>query len=106
MTRDELIAVMRGDGAEKPIEVRIERWGTLYVRLPSVAEVEALKDDPDDEGEPQTQHALARSAARIICDADGKRLFDPDNEDDVALLAARRWADLQKVLTAGQDSGN
>lgn len=105
MTRDELVAAMRGDGAEKCIEVTIERWGTLYVRLPSVAEVEALQDDPDDEGEPKT-HALARSAARIICDAEGKRLFDPDSEDDIALLAARRWTDLQKVLAAGQSEGN
>lgn len=104
MDREALIAAMRGDGAEKPIKVEVERWGTLFVRLPSVAEVETMK--ADDEGEPSTQHALARSAARIICDEAGKRLFDPDDESDVALLAARRWSDLQMVLTAGQARGN
>lgn len=104
MTREELIAAMRGDGAEKPVKVEVERWGTLWVRLPSVAEVEALKEE--EEGQPITQHALARSAARIICDESGARIFDPENEDDVALLAGRRWADLQKVLNAGQSQGN
>jgi len=96
---------MRGDGAAAPVKVEVKRWGTIYVRLPTVAEVEAAQTE-DAEGDPLTQHALARSAARLICDETGARLFDPDNEDDVDLLAARRWSDLQQVLAAGRDAGN
>ena len=109
MNRDELIAAMKADGAMAPVKVEIERWGTLYVRVPTVAEVEAAQQEDADDGDAEdgkTLHQYARAAARLLCDETGKRLFDPDNDDDVELLAGRRWVDLQKVLTAGRDAGN
>ena len=108
MNRDELIAAMKADGADAPVKVEVRRWGTLYVRVPTVAEVEAAQKEDEDEAaqEGADIHVFARSAARLICDETGKRIFDPDNPNDIELLAARRWADLQQIITAGRDAGN
>jgi hypothetical protein len=34
----------------------------------------------------------------VICDADGKRLFDPESEADVTLLAKQPWKLLRLAL--------
>lgn len=99
MTREELIAAMVADGADKPVKVTIRRWGDVYVRSPSVEEAENQKTLPDDEAE---QHTLARAAALVICDESGKRVFDPLSHDDIALLSKRRAVDLRVVLNAAQ----
>lgn len=103
MTRDELIAAMQADGAEKPIPVEIPAWGALFVRLPSVEEADAREDEALAAG---GKRGYARAAAMVICDENGKRLFDPANEQDIDLLSKRRFADLQQVLLAGRPSGN
>lgn len=105
MTRDELIAAMRADGAEALVEVKIPRWGTLYVRPPLVDEIERQEEQAE-AGDVPMGRVYAKAAARILCDEQGKRLFDPDSEDDIALLMRRREADLQKIMLAGRDEGN
>lgn len=94
---------MQADGAEKPIKVDIPAWGAVYVRLPSVAEADAREDEALEAG---GKRGYARAAAMVICDENGNRLFDPANEDDIALLSQRRFSDLQQVLLAGRPSGN
>lgn len=98
MTRDDLMAAMAATAAQKLIEVTVEGWGLIHVKPPTVEEVDAATgEDKKDE----TEHRrLARGAARIICDADGKRVFDPQNPADLTLLAQQPWALLQKVLAA------
>jgi hypothetical protein len=103
VTRDELIAAMKADGAETPIAVDVPKWGRVYVRFPSVAEAEVQKPLPEGEAD---LHTLARAAALVLCDEKGERMFDPLNADDIALLSARRAADLQKIISAGRESGN
>ncbi len=94
---------MKADGAEKPVAVDVPRWGRVYVRFPSVAEAETQKTLPEGE---EDLHTLARAAALVLCDETGARLFDPFNADDIDLLSARRAADLQKIISAGRESGN
>ena len=103
MTRDELIAAMKADGASDLIKVEVPRWGVLHVRPVTVQEAETLGKLDGEEGG-QSQFAVL--AARVICDEKGNRVFDPENADDLALLAARRSSDLMKVITAGTDQGN
>jgi len=109
MTRDELIAAMRATAAPKPVSVTVPGWGTMYVKPPTVGEV----DEASDAAEPEDgkKNRFARGAARLICDADGARVFDPLNVDDVLLLAAQPWSMLQRVMEAADvrkadDSGN
>lgn len=109
MNRAELIAAMQATASPKPVAVTVEGWGTLYVKPPTVEEVDAASDfkEPAD----GRKRKLARGAARIICDAEGARVFDPESDADVDLLAIQPWSMLQDVMTASQmkgvdDSGN
>lgn len=101
-TREALIAAMQADGADAVVKVDIPRWGAVYVRPVTVEEAERYSSPQ--EGDERSQIAVL--AARVICDEKGERIFDPDDPEDVALLAKRRSADLMKVITAGTDSGN
>lgn len=79
----------------------IDGWPQLYVRKQLVDEVEIATDD-EPEGAPKDKRTLARGAARLICDENGQRLFDPKNEVDVALLGKQSWEMLQQVLAAAE----
>lgn len=99
MTRDELIAAMQAVAAEKPKAVEIGGWGTVYIRSLTVGEVEEQVAETADK---KDKHALARGAARLLCDEAGKRLFDPDSEVDIELLAAQPWKLLRVLLDASE----
>lgn len=98
MTRDELIAAMQATRSPKPVAVQTEKWGTVYVKPRTVEEVDADTEDVD---EVDGKHRrLARGAARVICDETGKRLFDPQNDADVDLIAEQPWSMLRSLLAA------
>jgi hypothetical protein len=107
MNREELIAAMQATAANTPRPVKVPGWGNIHVRDVTVAEVEEQNDDTAD---PKNKLRLARAAARVICEADGKRLFDPGDEADVALLAKQPWKLLRLALADADDkatpSGN
>ena len=98
--REALIAAMQVTAAAalKPVPVKTKQWGTVYVKAVSVAEVEEQVNEVPVEGK---KRSIARGAARVLCDADGTRMFDPDNAEHIELLAAQPWPLLQKVLSAG-----
>lgn len=107
MNRDELIKAMQETAAAPPTPVKVKGWGTVYIRALMVSEVE---DEPDD-GDKKDKHRIARAAAKVLCDEAGKRLFDPENEADVALIAKQPWPLLRKVVNAsgsqfGDEPGN
>jgi len=95
MNRDELIAAMQATAAQTPRAVTVPKWGEIYVRDVTVAEVDEQTDDTAD---PKDKRRLARGAARVICDAAGTRLFDPESEADVTLLAKQPWKLLRLAL--------
>lgn len=95
----EFLAALQATAVIKPKPVTVAGWPTVYVRALTVAEVE---DQADDTADKQDKHRLARGAARVMCDADGKRLIDPDNQDEVNLLASQPWALLRTVLAAAE----
>lgn len=97
MDRAALIAAMQSTAAEPPVAVEVPKWGTVHVRQVTVAEIDAQSSDTDAKDD---KNKIARAAARVLCDGDGKRLFDPSNADDVALLASQPWPLLRKVLSA------
>jgi hypothetical protein len=98
MDRAALIAVMTATAAEPPLPVDVPKWGRVYVKPITVAEVEdqAADTDPDK----KNKRRMARAAARVICDEAGNRVFDPDDEEHVALLAKQPWSLLRVVLEA------
>lgn len=98
--RDALIKAMQATADIKPIPVEVPGWGTVHVRPVTVAEVEDQAADT----EGADKHRIARGCARVLCDADGNRIFDAESEDDVTLLAAQPWPLLRKVLAAAEES--
>jgi hypothetical protein len=105
MDRAALIAAMTATAAEKPVAVKVPKWGTVYVRMVTVAEVEEQSADTEDKAD---KNRLARAACRVICDEAGKLLFDAKNAKDVDLLAGQPWPLLNRVLKASNpdDEGN
>lgn len=108
MNREQLIAAMRETAAAAPVAVKVKGWGTLHIRALTVAEAEQQAADTTDK---KDKNGIARAAARVLCDEKGVRLFDPENDEDVKLIASQPWAMLHKVLSAsgadlGGDSGN
>lgn len=99
MDRAALIAAMQATASAKPKPVTVPVWGTVYVRSLTVAEVEEQADDTANKDD---KNRIARGAARLICDEKGKRLFDPANKDDIALLASQPWDLLRVVVSASQ----
>jgi len=111
-SREELLALMRVTAETKPIPVQTKAWGTLYVKSPTVEEVdentaadEEKRKEEAAEGR-KDKRRFARSAARLICDAEGNRIFDATNDDDIDLLAKQPWNLLQAVLAVGGGPGN
>jgi hypothetical protein len=103
MNREDLIAAMKATASPKPVAVEVKGWGTLHVRPLTVEEVEEASDQKEPaDGKKRT---FARGAARIICDAKGKRIFDPANSADVELLASQPWTMLQQVMAAADAKG-
>ncbi len=99
MKREELIAAMQATATEAPRAVEVPKWGTVYVRDVTVAEVEEQTQDTADKKDKQR---IARGVARILCDERGNRLFDPDDPDDVALIAKQPWRMLSKIIAASE----
>lgn len=80
--------------------VDIPGVGKLFVRALTVAEVEDEETPPGDKPADK-KGRLARSAMRLLCDADGARLaFEPE---DIDLFRAQPWEVLQKLLTAARE---
>lgn len=111
MNRAELIAAMQTTASQKPVPVTTPSWGVVFVKPPTVEEVDANTDDNAKPGEVDRKRRLARAAARVICDEQGQRLFDPMNTADVDLLAVQPWSMLQLILARADgnkvpESGN
>jgi hypothetical protein len=104
-TLQEVMAAMQATATRPPIKVEVKGWPELYVRPVTVDEAEQQAKDVEDK---DNRHGLARGAARVICNADGKTIFDWRNAEHVALLGKQPWPLLQKLLAAseGSDSGN
>lgn len=98
MDRQSLIGAMALTANPALVSVEVPKWGTIYVKQPTVEEVDAQSTfkEPED----GKVRRFARAAARIMCDADGTRLFDPTSEEDIQLLAKQPWELLEKVLNA------
>lgn len=99
MDRASLVAAMQAVAAEKPVAVAVPKWGTVYVRQLTVAEVDAQAADTADKAD---KNRIARGACRVLCDEAGVRLFDADDAQDVALVASQPWALLRQVLSASE----
>lgn len=97
MNRIELIAAMQA-AAAKCVPVDVKGWGgTVYVRSQNVAEVELQRERG---GAEEKISRIARNACGVLCDEHGVLLFNPENDEDVQLVARQPWPFLESVLVA------
>lgn len=83
----------------RPVE--IEGLGTFYVRPVTVGEAD--KQRIGDQKERADIEQYARTAAKILCDQDGVRTFDPDNEEDIALIQSQGFSQILDLAVKSQD---
>ena len=103
-TLDEVLAAMRQTAGGRPVKVEVKGWPELYVRPVLLDEAEEQAKDVENK---ENKRGLARGCTRVICDADGKLLFDSRNEEHLALLGSQPWPMIRKVLEASEgDAGN
>ncbi len=95
----DLRKLMLATATVAPKAVQTEKWGTVYVRAITVAE---LEDQSDDTADWKNKRKIARAAARVICDAGGGLVFDPESQDDVELIARQPWPLLKQVIDAAE----
>jgi hypothetical protein len=93
VTRDALLGAMRETAATPPKLVKIKGFGEVYVREITIGEVDSQIADTADK---KNKAGVARGACRLLCDASGTRLLDPDNAEDVAEMAKQPL----RILTA------
>jgi hypothetical protein len=101
MNRDALIAAMQATASAPPTKCDVDGWGTLYLKPLTVEQCDLQQQETEVEGKDRLR--FARGAARLICDEQGKLLFDPENAEDLELLAKQPWAKLKQVITKGGD---
>lgn len=101
-TREDLIAAIRATATQTPRAVVVPKWGTVYVRDITVGEIEEQTADTENKAD---KTRFARAAARVLCDETGALLFDPNDNEDVAVLAKQPWKLLRKVLEE-DETGN
>lgn len=114
MNRDEFISASDSMSAQPPTPVKIRGFGTVHVRLPTVAEI--TRENKAIDPEATEEDAVCIAVARVLCDENGGRLFSATKETDMALLkttiAGWGFGSIRKLLAASKaleeedDSGN
>lgn len=95
----DLRQLMMATATVAPKAVDTKEWGTVHVRAITVAE---LEDQSEDTADWKNKRRIARGAARVICDQAGGRVFDPDDQDDVDLIARQPWFLLKQVIDTAE----
>lgn len=91
-TAAEMRARILAAGAPKPTPVETKTWGTVYVRMMTVADVDGQNiTDPTDKAQ------IARSVCRVLCCESGELLFDVNNPEDVQLVSGLSWPEISKI---------
>jgi len=100
MNKQELRAKILATANPKPTPLKnMPEWGDVYVKRLTVGEVESLSSDID----PKLRSA--RGVARVLCDANGERLFDPASVEDLFAINSLPSESLNRISEA-MEAGN
>lgn len=69
----------------KPVAITCKGWGAVFVLPMTVAETQIAQEA---DSEPTKNH-LAKAVMHLMCDGDGKRVFDIANPEHLALVQAQ-----------------
>lgn len=103
MNRADLLAAMAATAKQAPTPVTIPGWGEVFVRSITVGEVEAQTSDTEGA---KDKYRIARGVARVLCDAEGRPLLDPEDDEHVKLLSRQPWSLLRRIIAVSdKDAG-
>lgn len=101
MTLEDLKKLMEPTRNAPPVEITVPVWGKMFVRSQTVAEADMAADlAPLPDG---SKRRLALSAAQVICNESGGRLFDQTDPAHLDYLSELPWALLHKVVEAARN---
>lgn len=100
MTRDDLLAMFKQTAVAEPRPVVIPKFGTVYVRDVTLAEVEEQRADTSDG---KDKMRMARGVCRVLCEKDGTLLFDANDPDDVRLVSQQPWRVISKIIEVAEE---
>lgn len=102
---DNLRARMRETAQQRPHKLDVKGWGEVYIRSITLAEIEAQEEDKSD---PKDKFRIARSLTRVIVDPEGAAVYDPEDDEDVKLIASQPWPLIRRLTKAIDevDAGN
>lgn len=84
--------------------VTVEGWGTFHVRELTVEASDRLRTAKAAEGE-EAISVVAANVASIICDENGRLLFDAANREDIGFLKGMGYSKLSQVLAKAANLG-
>jgi hypothetical protein len=95
---DAFLSMVESHANPPPMLVNVPFWGDVYVKAVSGA----IHSDLDEAARKalQEKYYEERVIAACVCDADGKHLFDHDNEKHLAMIKAQRIGIRTKLLSA------
>lgn len=98
MDREAFIALLKETAKPQITKLTLPGLGEVFVRAPTVAEVDLLNQRRKDGAEEKDR--FARAAARLLCLEDGTRLLDDNDEAFIELLSKSPWATISQILDA------
>lgn len=101
MNKKQLVEAMKKvvESSSKPKQVPVAGLGNVFVRPLTVEETEIQNQNSADV---LVGERFARGIARLICDEEGKRLFDPPTAEDVKLFASLPWESAQLLMSTSR----
>ncbi len=78
----------------KPMPVNVPAWGEVFIRTLTVGDIESFSADA------APTNKAARGIARVLCNAAGELIFDPNDEDDLKAINGLRADSLQAINAA------
>jgi hypothetical protein len=100
MNRADLIEAMQKVANAKPMSLTVPGWGKIFIKPLSVKEVQDKKPSALD---PESKRTLSIGVANVICDEKGKRVFNPESEEDISLIESQPWPMLNKIISASNE---
>jgi hypothetical protein len=103
-----LIAAAQAASQAKPVPVTLPGIGDAFRRKLTVADIEqagVIRGRLNDDGKLDRSMSIAVGLAQAICGPDGVPVFDVQNDDHLAILAALPWESVRGLMT-DDEAGN
>jgi len=86
------------------VTVDVPGLGAVGVKPLTVADVQSMGEPAPEVAADVKAMGTARGVAMVLCDADGNRIFDPNNPDDLRLISRQGWDRMAALVKAANEA--